>query len=157
ETQPAINAFVTVDAAGAHRSAEQARAERARGVDRGPLHGVPVAVKDIVDTAGLATMMGSRHCAGHVPSTDADGATRLRAAGAVIVGKTTTHEFAFGPTGDRSANGPGTNPHDPTRMAGGSSAGSAAAVAAGWFRWRSGPTPAVRCGSRPRCAAWSAS
>src|SRR5262245_19958283 len=70
ETQPAINAFVTVDAAGAHRSAEQARADRARGVDRGPLHGVPVAVKDIVDTAGLATTMGSRHCAGHVPSTD---------------------------------------------------------------------------------------
>jgi aspartyl-tRNA(Asn)/glutamyl-tRNA(Gln) amidotransferase subunit A len=131
ESQPAINAFVTVDAAGAHRSAEQARAERARGIDRGPLHGVPVAVKDIVDTAGLATTMGSRHCVGHVPSIDAVVVTRLRAAGAVIVGKTTTHEFAFGPTGDRSANGPATNPHDPTRMAGGSSAGSAAAVAAG--------------------------
>jgi aspartyl-tRNA(Asn)/glutamyl-tRNA(Gln) amidotransferase subunit A len=130
-SQPSINAFVTVDADGALAAAEQARAERARGVDRGPLHGVPVAVKDIVDTAGVTTTMGSRHFAGHVPTTDAEVVTRLRAAGAVIVGKTTTHEFAFGPTGDRAANGPGTNPHDPTRMAGGSSAGSAAAVAAG--------------------------
>jgi aspartyl-tRNA(Asn)/glutamyl-tRNA(Gln) amidotransferase subunit A len=129
--QPSINAFVTVDVDGALAAAEQARAERAHGVRRGPLHGVPVAVKDIVDTAGLTTTMGSRHFAGHVPTTDAEVVTRLRAAGAVIVGKTTTHEFAFGPTGDRAANGAGSNPHDPTRMAGGSSAGSAAAVAAG--------------------------
>ena len=129
--QPSINAFVTIDAERAQADATGARDELARGADRGPLHGVPVAVKDIIDTAGLTTTMGSRHFAGHVPARDADVVARLRAAGAVVVGKTTTHEFAYGPTGDRAANGPGANPHDPTRMAGGSSAGSAAAVAAG--------------------------
>jgi aspartyl-tRNA(Asn)/glutamyl-tRNA(Gln) amidotransferase subunit A len=92
---------------------------------------VPVAVKDIVDTAGLVTTMGSRHFAGNVPPRDAEVVARLRAAGAVVVGKTTTHEFAYGPTGDRAANGPCANPRDHRRMAGGSSAGSAAAVAAG--------------------------
>ncbi len=130
-SQPVINAFVTVDEQGALRAAIRAADELSTGVDRGPLHGVPVAVKDIVDTAGLATSMGSRHFAGHVPARDAEVVSRLRAAGAVIVGKTTTHEFAYGPTGDRAANGPCANPHDPRRMAGGSSAGSAAAVAAG--------------------------
>src|SRR5215467_5507328 len=131
ESQPTLNAFVTVAADAARRDAALARDELASGEDRGPLHGVPVAVKDIVDTAGLLTTMGSRHFAGHIPERDAEVVTRLRAAGAVIVGKTTTHEFAYGPTGDRSANGPGANPRDPSRMAGGSSAGSAAAVAAG--------------------------
>ena len=130
-SQAAVNAFVTVDREGALAAAERARDELARGADRGPLHGVPVAVKDIVDTAGLVTTMGSRHFAGHVPEADAEVVTRLRSAGAVIVGKTTTHEFAYGPTGDRAANGPCANPRDPSRMAGGSSAGSAAAVAAG--------------------------
>jgi aspartyl-tRNA(Asn)/glutamyl-tRNA(Gln) amidotransferase subunit A len=129
--QPAINAFVSLDPDGARSAAALAGDELARGVDRGPLHGVPVAVKDLVDTAGLATTMGSRHFAGHVPRHDAEVVARLRAAGAVIVGKTTTHEFAYGPTGDRAANGPCANPHDRRRMAGGSSAGSAAAVAAG--------------------------
>jgi Asp-tRNA(Asn)/Glu-tRNA(Gln) amidotransferase A subunit family amidase len=130
-SQSSLNAFVTVDADGALKAAHQARDELARGEDRGPLHGVPVAVKDIVDTAGLLTTMGSRHFAGHIPDRDALVVTRLRVAGAVIVGKTTTHEFAFGPTGDRAANGPATNPYDSTRMSGGSSAGSAAAVGAG--------------------------
>jgi aspartyl-tRNA(Asn)/glutamyl-tRNA(Gln) amidotransferase subunit A len=130
-TQPAINAFVTVDRDGALKAASNARDELASGTDRGPLHGVPVAVKDLVDTAGLRTTMGSRHFADHVPDRDAEVVRRLRTAGAVIVGKTTTHEFAYGPTGDRAANGPGANPRDPGRMAGGSSAGSAAAVAAG--------------------------
>jgi Asp-tRNA(Asn)/Glu-tRNA(Gln) amidotransferase A subunit family amidase len=131
EAQPAINAFVSMDSDGALRAATVARHELAGGVDRGPLHGVPVAIKDIVDTVGLATTMGSRHFVGNVPARDAEVVARLRAAGAVIVGKTTTHEFAFGPTGDRAANGPCANPRDPRRMAGGSSAGSAAAVAAG--------------------------
>jgi aspartyl-tRNA(Asn)/glutamyl-tRNA(Gln) amidotransferase subunit A len=130
-SQPVLNAFVTVDHDGARAAARTARDEQARGIDRGPLHGIPVAVKDIVDVAGVRATMGSRHFADHVPSHDATVVTRLRHAGAVITGKTTTHEFAFGPTGDRTANGPATNPHDPTRMAGGSSAGSAAAVAAG--------------------------
>ncbi|MEN3307327.1 MAG: aspartyl-tRNA(Asn)/glutamyl-tRNA(Gln) amidotransferase subunit [Micromonosporaceae bacterium] len=129
--QPALNAFVTVHEDGARRRAQRAAAELAQGMDRGPLHGIPVAVKDLVDTAGLATTMGSRHFAGHVPEQDAAVVAVLRASGAVILGKTTTHEFAYGPTGDRAANGAGANPRDPSRMAGGSSAGSAAAVAAG--------------------------
>jgi Asp-tRNA(Asn)/Glu-tRNA(Gln) amidotransferase A subunit family amidase len=125
--QATLNAFVTVDADAARKAARAARDQPPRG----PLHGVPVAVKDIIDTAGLRTTMGSRHFADHVPDRDATVVTRLRNAGAIVVGKTTTHEFAYGPTGDRSANGPCVNPHDPTRMAGGSSGGSAAAVAAG--------------------------
>jgi aspartyl-tRNA(Asn)/glutamyl-tRNA(Gln) amidotransferase subunit A len=129
--QPAINAFVTVDHAGALAGAARAADELAHGTDRGPLHGVPVAVKDLVDTAGTTTTMGSRHFRDHVPDNDAQVVVRLRAAGAVIVGKTTTHEFAYGPTGDRAANGACANPYDLGRMAGGSSAGSAAAVAAG--------------------------
>jgi aspartyl-tRNA(Asn)/glutamyl-tRNA(Gln) amidotransferase subunit A len=126
-----LNAFVRVDSDGALRAAELAQEELSRGTDRGALHGLPVAVKDIVDTAGVATTMGSRHFAGNVPADDAEVVARLRAAGAIVVGKTGTHEFAYGPTGDVSADGPVRNPHDPTRMTGGSSAGSAAAVAAG--------------------------
>jgi aspartyl-tRNA(Asn)/glutamyl-tRNA(Gln) amidotransferase subunit A len=127
----ALNAFVTVDAEAARLAARQADAERAAGVHRGPLHGIPVAVKDIIETAGMATRMGSAHFADHVPDQDATCVRRLREAGAIIVGKTTTHEFAYGPTGDRSHSGPSRNPHDPARMTGGSSGGSAAAVAAG--------------------------
>ena len=130
-SQPTLNAFVTVSTKQARRDAVLARDELAHGQDRGVLHGIPIAVKDIVDTAGIPTTMGSRHFSANVPAHDAEVVVRLRDAGAVIVGKTTTHEFAFGPTGDRAANGPGANPHDPTRMAGGSSAGSAAAVGAG--------------------------
>ncbi|WP_204042930.1 amidase [Acrocarpospora phusangensis] len=126
-----INAFVTVDAEGARLAARQADAERAAGVDRGPLHGIPVAVKDIIDTAGMATRMGSAHFADHIPDRDATCVRLLREAGAVIVGKTTTHEFAYGPTGDVSHNGPSRNPYDTALMTGGSSGGSAAAVAAG--------------------------
>jgi aspartyl-tRNA(Asn)/glutamyl-tRNA(Gln) amidotransferase subunit A len=130
-SQPTLNAFARVDSDGALRAAAAARDELARGTDRGALHGLPVAVKDIVDTAGVATTMGSRHFAANVPDRDAEVVTRLRAAGAVVVGKTTTHEFAYGPFGDRSADGACRNPHDPTRISGGSSGGSAAAVAAG--------------------------
>src|SRR5256886_8268184 len=140
--QPVLNAFVTVDAQRARAAAVERRDELAREVDRGPLHGIPVAVKDIIDTAGLVTTMGSRHFAGHVPRSDAGVVARLRAAGAVIVGKTTTHEFAYGPTGDVAANGPAANPRDPRRMAGGSSARPAAAVAA-----RLGPR-GLRTGTR---------
>ncbi len=131
ESQPTLNAFVTVSSDRARLDAIQARDELARGRDRGVLHGIPIAVKDIVDTAGITTTMGSRHFSSNVPTRDAEVVARLREAGAVVVGKTTTHEFAFGPTGDRAANGPCGNPYDPTRMAGGSSAGSAAAVGAG--------------------------
>ncbi|WP_240809574.1 amidase [Actinomadura sp. WMMA1423] len=127
----ALNAFVTVDGPGARAAAERAGRELAAGVDRGPLHGIPVAVKDVVDTAGLRTTRGSRHHADRVPARDAECVRRLREAGAVIVGKAATHEFAFGPTGDRSLSGATRNPYGDGRLAGGSSSGSAAAVAAG--------------------------
>ncbi|TDD90145.1 amidase [Actinomadura darangshiensis] len=128
---PDLNAFATLDPGGAEAAARWADEELASGIDRGPLHGVPVAVKDIIDVAGLPTGMGSAHFAGHIAETDAVCVTRLRDAGAVIVGKTGTQEFAFGGTGDVSVNGPVRNPHDRNRMSGGSSSGSAVAVAAG--------------------------
>ncbi|WP_242614012.1 amidase [Actinomadura roseirufa] len=131
DLDPGLNAFVTVDAAGAEAAARRADRERAEGTDRGPLHGVPVAVKDLVPVAGLPSTMGSRHFSGHVARDDAACVRLLREAGAVVVGTTTTHEFAYGPTGDRSANGASRNPLDPERMSGGSSGGSATAVAAG--------------------------
>jgi aspartyl-tRNA(Asn)/glutamyl-tRNA(Gln) amidotransferase subunit A len=132
ERNPAVNAFVLVDAAGALAAAEQADADLAAGRDLGPLHGIPVAVKDLIDMAGLPTTCGSASSFGTTRATeDAEIVTRLRRAGAVIIGKTTLHEFAYGATGDRSVHGPSRNPVNPERMSGGSSGGSAAAVAAG--------------------------
>ncbi len=128
---PVLNAFAAVDAGRALAAARQADHELRAGRDRGPLHGVPVGVKEIITVAGLPATMGSRHFAGHVPATDAACVRGLRRAGAVVVGMTRTHEFAYGPTGDRSAGGPSRNPRDPARMSGGSSGGSAVAVAAG--------------------------
>lgn len=126
-----LNCFTTVDEDGARQAAQRADEELASGLDRGPLHGVPVGIKDVIATSGLRTTMGSRHFADHVPSADADVVTAMRRAGSVIIGKTQTHEFAYGPTSDRAAQGPARNPHDTTLMTGGSSGGSAAAIAAG--------------------------
>lgn len=129
--QPVLNAFVTLDETAARAAADEAARELAVGVDRGPLHGIPIAVKDVIDVGGLPTTAGSRHLAGHVAERDAACVRRLREAGAIVVGKTTTHEIAYGPTGDRAATGPTRNPYATGHMAGGSSCGSAAAVAAG--------------------------
>ena len=131
EHGPTLNCFVTVDHDGALRAARKANRELAAGIDRGPLHGIPVGVKDLIDTAGLLTTRGSRHFADHVPTRDADVVVTLRQAGAVILAKTHTHEFAYGPTGDVAHVGPARNPHDTDRITGGSSSGSGAAVAAG--------------------------
>lgn len=125
------NAFIRIDADGARSDAKAADDERARGVDRGPLHGMPISIKDLIDIAGQPTTAGSHVRAGHVAAADAPVIQRLRTAGAVLIGKTNVHEFALGPTSDESAFGPVLNPVDPTRIAGGSSGGSAAAVAAG--------------------------
>jgi aspartyl-tRNA(Asn)/glutamyl-tRNA(Gln) amidotransferase subunit A len=95
------------------------------------MHGVPISVKDLFDVAGTATTAGSRVREGHIAAADAAVIVRAREAGAVIVGKTNLHEFAFGTTNDESAFGPTRNPHDPARSPGGSSGGSAASVAAG--------------------------
>lgn len=126
-----LNCFVTIDDEGARHTARQADRELQAGLDRGPLHGIPVGVKDMIAASGLPTTMGSRHFRDHVPVADAQVVTSLRSCGAVILGKTQTHEFAYGPTSDRAATGPARNPHDTARMTGGSSGGSAAAVAAG--------------------------
>jgi aspartyl-tRNA(Asn)/glutamyl-tRNA(Gln) amidotransferase subunit A len=131
ERNPGLNAFILVMAESARRQAAELDLELAAGRDRGPLHGVPISVKDLFDVAGTATTAASRVRAGHVAATDAEVIVRARAAGAVIVGKTNLHEFAFGTTNDESAFGAARNPHDPTRSPGGSSGGSAASVAAG--------------------------
>ncbi|MDQ4127629.1 MAG: amidase [Actinomycetota bacterium] len=124
------NAFVTVTAERALEEAARAEEELRSGRDRGPLHGVPVGLKDLVYTKGVRTTMGSAFFQEYVPDHSASVVEGLREAGAVSVGKTNTHEFAYGPTGDRSFFGPTKNPHDVTRITGGSSGGSGAAVAA---------------------------
>ncbi len=123
-----IAAFVTVDAQGARRAADicDAAAEPS-----GPLHGVPVAIKDLTDTAGLATTYGSVLFRDHVPAEDDLVVARLRRAGAIILGKTNTPEFGFGAVCTNKLCGPTRNPFDPALTSGGSSGGSAAAVAAG--------------------------
>ncbi len=128
---PRLNAFIRVLADDALRQAREADKELAAGHDRGPLHGVPISVKDLLDMRGVPTTAASRVREGHVASRDATAIAHLRQAGAVLVGKTNLHEFAFGTTSEDSAFGPTRNPHDPTRSPGGSSGGSAVSVAGG--------------------------
>jgi aspartyl-tRNA(Asn)/glutamyl-tRNA(Gln) amidotransferase subunit A len=128
---PSLNAFVTVCADEARREARRLTEELARGASRGPLHGIPFAVKDLTDTAGLRTTYGSSLFREHVPAHDAEPVARLRAAGAIILGKTNTHEFACGVTTTNPHYGATHNPWRNGRVPGGSSGGSAAAVAAG--------------------------
>jgi aspartyl-tRNA(Asn)/glutamyl-tRNA(Gln) amidotransferase subunit A len=126
-----LNAFITVAHEPAREAARQADEELARGAYRGPLHGVPVSVKDLFYTAGLRTTGGSRILADWVPDEDSALVERLKAAGAVILGKTNLDEFGHGGTSTVSHFGPVHNPWNLERIAGGSSGGSAAAVAAG--------------------------
>ena len=128
---PKLNAFITVTAECALQEARAAEEEIAKGNYRGPLHGIPIALKDIVDTAGVRTTGASAVYADRIPRNDARLVTLLREAGAVLVGKTNLHEFAYGGSGLISHYGPVRNPWDVTRITGGSSSGSAAAVAAG--------------------------
>jgi Asp-tRNA(Asn)/Glu-tRNA(Gln) amidotransferase A subunit family amidase len=125
------NAFILVDADGARAAARAVDTERARGIDRGPLHGMPVSIKDLIDVAHQPTTAASRVRARHVAAEDATVVRRLRDAGAIVIGKTNLHEFALGTTSEESAFGAVHNPHDLSRSAGGSSGGSAAAVALG--------------------------
>lgn len=126
---PSINAFITVLVEEATHAAKQAEAEIMRGQWRGPLHGVPLGLKDLIYTKGTRTTMGSKLYEHFVPDRDATVVEKLRNAGAVLIGKLNTHEFAYGPTGDISFFGPVRNPYDTERMTGGSSSGSGAAVA----------------------------
>ncbi len=123
-----LNAFITVMETSARVAAAQADAELANGRDRGPLHGIPVALKDLFDVHDVPTTAGSKVLSDYVPHTDSEVVRRLTAAGAVIVGKTNLHEIAYGITSTNPHYGTVRNPIDPERIPGGSSGGSAAAV-----------------------------
>ena len=128
---PSLNAFVTVTADSALEAAHAAELEIAGGKWRGPLHGVPVALKDLIDTAGVRTTSGSRLHKDRIPSEDAEVVRRLKWAGAVLLGKNNLHEFAYGGSSLVSYFGETHNPWALDHITGGSSGGSAASVAAG--------------------------
>lgn len=129
-TNPAINTFITLNESEAVRKAEEVDARISAGNPVGPLAGIPVALKDLLCTRGLLTTAGSRILENFVPPYDATSVTRLRDADAVIVGKLNMDEFAMGSSNENSAYGPARNPHDTSRVPGGSSGASAASVAA---------------------------
>jgi aspartyl-tRNA(Asn)/glutamyl-tRNA(Gln) amidotransferase subunit A len=126
-----VNAFITVDPDYSLAQARQADRALAAGGQHHALTGIPVALKDTIPTAGLRTTAGSRVLEDWVPDADAPVVARLRSCGAVVIGKTNLHEFAYGGTSENEHFGPVRNPWDPHRVAGGSSGGSAAAVAMG--------------------------
>src|SRR4051794_8255575 len=126
EVEPALTAFVTVTADVALEQAKAAEIEIGEGRYRGPLHGIPLGVKDLYDTAGIKTTSSSAQRADYVPTADSASVARLYAAGMVLIGKTHTHEFAYGATTPTTG-----NPWAPDRTPGGSSGGSGAAVGAG--------------------------
>src|SRR5579871_3769534 len=132
---PQLNAFLTVNEEQALAQAKQAESEllgrRGKTRDRGPLHGIPISLKDNIYTKGLRTTGGSAILRDFVPQRDATVVRQLREAGAILLGKTNLHEFAYGVTTNNPHFGPARNPWDPERIPGGSSGGSAAAVAAG--------------------------
>jgi aspartyl-tRNA(Asn)/glutamyl-tRNA(Gln) amidotransferase subunit A len=128
---PTLNAFITVTDESALAEARAAEVEIARGEWRGPLHGIPIAIKDLIDTAGTRTTAASAVFERRVPTEDAEVVKRLRRAGAVILGKNNLHEFAYGGSSLVSFFGDVHNPWNAAHIAGGSSGGSAAAVAAG--------------------------
>lgn len=126
---PALDAFITVLADSARRQARAAEREIRRGRSRGPLHGIPVSLKDNFYTRGVLTTAGSKILKDFVPRKDCDAAASLARAGGILLGKTNMHEFAYGITGENLHYGSPRNPWDTARITGGSSSGSAAAVA----------------------------
>lgn len=150
---PTLNAVVTVIADKAMAAARRADRELRAGRLRGPLHGIPLGLKDVIDVRGWRTTMGSLLYQDHVADHDATVVRRLRRAGAILIAKLHTQEFAFGATGEASFVGPARNPHDLDRMTGGSSSGAAAAVASGMCAGALGTdtggsirTPSALCG-----------
>lgn len=128
---PELNAFITVTAESALQEAKLAEDEIAAGHWRGPLHGIPIGLKDLIDTAGVRTTAASAFFHDRVPTEDAEVVKKLKSAGAVFIGKQNLHEFAYGGSSLISAFGPPRNPANPDFITGGSSGGSAAAVASG--------------------------
>src|SRR5579863_9699824 len=128
---PDMHAFITVLAEPARRRAMRAEKELLRGSDRSPLHGIPTSLKDNYWTRGIRTTAGSKILADFVPEVDSHAANRLARAGAILLGKTNMHEFAYGITGENPHYGCSRNPWAPERISGGSSGGSAVAVATG--------------------------
>jgi len=148
-----LNAFITVTREAALTEASARDEELARGIDRGPLHGIPIAHKDLMRTKGVRTTAGSKIFADYLPRRDAAIVTKLREAGAVSLGKTGLHELAYGITSNNPHFGAIHNPWDLTRIPGGSSGGSAAAVTAGILPFATGTdtggsirVPASFCG-----------
>jgi aspartyl-tRNA(Asn)/glutamyl-tRNA(Gln) amidotransferase subunit A len=130
---PKLHAFIRLDAQGALQAASQAEQELAAGRSRGPLHGIPVGIKDIIDVAGLPTTGHSKILLDTIAKADATVIRKLRAAGAIIMGKLSTHEFAIGGPSFDLPFPPARNPWNPDHHPGGSSSGSGAGVAAGLF------------------------
>ena len=132
EADGTLNSFITLaDRDDLERQANALQSELQAKGPRGPLHGIPLGVKDVIDTKGLRTTGGSEALGNHVPDRDARGVELLRDAGAIIIGKNNTHEFAFGVTTDNARFGQCHNPWNPDRIPGGSSGGSGAAVGGG--------------------------
>src|SRR5262252_2198709 len=160
-----LNAFITLEAERLRAAARAADQRRQRGERLGPLHGMPLALKDNIDTADFPTTGGTPALAAHRPKRNAPIVQRLLDAGAIVLGKTNLQELAYGPTNNNAAFGPARNPYDPTRIPGGSSGGSAAAVGArlapaalGTDTGGSIRVPAALCGitsMRPTTLRWS--
>ncbi len=130
-TEPVLNSFITVLADEAMSAARQAERDIGAGRYRGPLHGIPVGLKDLFNTGGVRTTSGSRIFDNFIPTQDCTVAARFRDAGAILLGKLNMHQFAYGPTGENPDYGHMHNPWDPERVSGGSSGGSGSAAAAG--------------------------
>ncbi|HEX3349387.1 MAG TPA: amidase, partial [Acetobacteraceae bacterium] len=151
---PALHAFVLIDGENALAAARAADAELRAGKDRGPFHGIPYALKDIYDTAGLRTTCHSKLRVDNVPDQDSVVAARLKAAGGIMLGKLATHEFALGGPSFDLPFPPARNPWNPEHVTGGSSSGSGAAIASGMVRMAMGSDtggsirgPAAYCGT----------
>jgi amidase len=153
ETNRSVNAMVAVDMVAARRCAQSAEGAQRRGEELGPLGGLPIGVKDLQATAGLATTFGSLLFKDHVPTEDDHSVANIRRAGGIILGKTNTPEFGAGGNTTNRLFGPTGNPFEPTKTSGGSSGGSAAALALGQVPLATGSdyggslrTPAAFCG-----------